>query len=354
MYAVPMQVDILALLHHQQRLYNHELGRTHQVLSKLYSRLAQAEQILSEREQRALTRKDKKKQQWTKSVARVAVRKWERQQAELHEYLRQCNELINSYGQVAQPPMSAMTMDGGWHLPQTPWTAHLPSSPWSDAFGYPLSPNTMYSPVAANPWNYSAQPTGMGLNPNDGGGTQRPGPQYWDLSMLRERGQPSPEESLADSGFHEPAVRNGEQPLSVVSAVDNDPNHVYVHELLSASTNGGDRAVPAIGPSAGVQRSNSGSSEKDELPCLLSSPTSPAKIGAEAAGGWHKRRYSENAIQLIESRLSRSRHSQRGKSVDLVPHFSSQTIPIAPDVPAGDSEPVVDENFGPAVSTGDY
>ncbi|KAI6843672.1 hypothetical protein KC340_g1112 [Hortaea werneckii] len=348
MYAVPMQVDILALLHHQQRFYNHELGRTHQVLSKLYSRLAQAEQILSEREQRALTRKDKKKQQWTKSVARVAVRKWERQQAELHEYLRQCNELIISYGQATQPPMSATTMDGGWHLPQTPWTAHLPSSPWSDAFGYPLSPNGMYSPVAANPWNYPAQPTGMGFDPNDGVGMQGSGPQYWDLSMLREREQPSPHESLADSGFHEPAAINGEQSLGVVSAVDNDPNHVYVHERLSASTN--DRAVPARRRSARVERSDSRSSEKDELPCLLSSPASPTKMGAEAAGGWHQRRYSENAIQLIESRLSRSRHSQRGKSVDLVPRSSTQTIQLAPDVPTEDPETVVDENFGPAVS----
>ncbi|RMX74300.1 hypothetical protein D0869_12734 [Hortaea werneckii] len=245
-------------------------------------------------------------------------------------------------------------MDGGWHLPQTPWTAHLPSSPWSDAFGYPLSSNTMYSPVAANPWNYTAQATGTGLNPNDGGGTQRSGPQYWDLSMLREREQPSLHESLADSGFHEPALTNGEQSLSMASAVDNDPNHVYVHEILSASTIGGDRTVPARRPSAGVQRSDSGSSEKDGLPCLLSSPTSPAKMGAEAAGGWHKRRYSENAIQLIESRLSRSRHSKRGKSVDLVPRSSTHTIRIAPEVPTEDAEPVVDENFGPAVSIGDY
>ncbi|KAI7242081.1 hypothetical protein KC352_g14706 [Hortaea werneckii] len=208
----------------------------------------------------------------------------------------------------------------------------------------------MYSPVAANPWNYPAQPTGMGFDPNDGVGMQRSGPQYWDLSMLREREQPSPHESLADSGFHEPAATNGEQSQGVASVVDNDPNHVYVHELLSGSTNGGDRAIPARRPSARMERSDSRSSEKDELPCLLASPTSPTKMGAEAAGGWHKRRYSENAIQLIESRLSRSRHSQRGKSVDLVPRSSTQTICLAPDVPTEDAEPVVDENFGPAVS----
>ncbi|KAI6812089.1 hypothetical protein KC332_g7482 [Hortaea werneckii] len=206
----------------------------------------------------------------------------------------------------------------------------------------------MYSPVAANPWNYPAQPTGMGFDPNDGVGMQGPGPQYWDLSMLREREQPSPHESLADSGFHEPAATNGEQPLGAVSAVDNDQNHVYVHERLSASTN--DRAVPARRRSARVERSDSRSSEKDELPCLLSSPASPTKMGAEAAGGWHKRRYSENAIQLIESRLSRSRHSQRGKSVDLMPRSSTQTIQLAPDVPIEDPETVFDENFGPAVT----
>ncbi|KAK4544928.1 hypothetical protein LTR36_003833 [Oleoguttula mirabilis] len=312
-----MQPDIPALLHAQHRFYTAELGRTHQALSKLYRKLAKGERQLAEREQRILTRKDYKKIQWTRSVTRETVRKLEVQQAGLHEYLRQCSDLIASYDAATTRAQGAQ--QSAYHVsPMTPWTApHLPPGPPSP-YAMPFSP---YSPVAANPW--TAAPARACLGGNVGNSGQQ-GPQYWDLSMLRERRQSSPNAlSAADSGFHEPAMYG--QPFGLLEGAS-DANHVFAHELMSPgstySSSGGDDA------SALETRSKklSLSSEKDDVPELLHSPVSPsAKLGADVAPGatsvgrGHKRRYSENAIQLIENRLAAPRtQQQRGTSAGPV------------------------------------
>lgn len=282
---------MLPILQTQHRYYTAELARTHQALSKLYRKLAKIEKALAEREERELTRKEKKKLQWAKSVTRSTAHKMEWQQASLQEYLRQCNNLMQSY----QASL--------YHLPQTPWTAHLPPSP------YPLfSP---YSPIAPNPWS-AAGPVGASVN------QQRP--QYWDLSMLRERRQSSPNASSADSGFYEPAMYGHPFPL-VEEGASFDAEHVLAHEIMSASIYS---PIVQDSPTPGNRSKKSSLSEKDELPELLSSPLmSPAKAGAvesspKAAVPSHKRRYSENAIQLIESRLSVPWPQQRGTSVGPV------------------------------------
>ncbi|TKA33605.1 hypothetical protein B0A50_00441 [Salinomyces thailandicus] len=338
-----MQTDMLALLHHQHQYYTSELGRTHQALSKLFRKLARVERILAEREQRQLSRKDKKKFQWARSIARATVGKLERQQHDLQEYLRQCNELIASYG---QPPMSAVTTDGGWHLPQTPWTAHLPPSPWTAPMASPVHPFTPYSPVAANPWMAPAPTMMSSFNANEAVVRQRPRPQYWDLSMLRER-RPSPDGSSADSGFHEPAIVGG-QLSSVAAEEPSDPDHVYAHELMSTATQPSGSAANL--PTPGTERRASGSSERiDNLPDLPSSPTSPTKMGAEATVSGHTRRYSENAIQIIESRLAVPKSQQRGASVGPVSDCKRKSMQSPTTVDLLRSPTVQDENFGPAV-----
>jgi len=291
MYRLPnMQTHMLALLQERHRFYTSELGQTHQSLSKLYRKLGKIERVLSEREQRELNRKVKKRLQWAKSVTKSTVENLELQQASLHELLRQCNDLISSY----EPPSSAVS--SFYHLPQTPWTAHLPPSPFGT-----FSP---YSPVASNPW--TARPTAGEQ------GTQ--GPQYWDLSMLRERRGSSPHGSSADSGFYEPAVTLG---IGLGLEAHNDPNHVYAHEIMSAST------YSSAEPSTPNKSTLSEKDDVPELPISPLSPTSPTKVGAEGTTTelGHKRRYSENAIQLIESRLAVPYRPQllKGTSVGPVP-----------------------------------
>ena len=337
MYSFPMQTDMLALLQYQHRYYASELGRTHQALSKLYRKLARIERTLSEREQRQLSRREKKRLQWAKSVAKSTIEKLDQQQRDLHEYIRQCNELLASYEQ----PASAVTTEGGWHLPQTPWTAHLPPSPWRSDYGSPFTP---YSPVAAHPWTTPAT-VRASFFPGEVTDRRRPAPQYWDLSMLRERRRSSPNESMADSGFHEPLLYG--HPLAVGHESNDDPNHVYAHEIMSASTYSNDSTTER--PAEGVERRVSTSSDNDKVPDLPLSPTSPTKMGAEAVGTGHKRRYSENAIQLIESRLAVAKSHQRGRSVGPMPGLERRSVhhPAAHGV----EHQVQDSSFGPAVQS---
>lgn len=300
MYHLPnMQTNIPALLHEQHRYYTSELALTHQALSKLYRKLAKIERVLAEREERTLTRKDKKKIQWTRSVTKDTVNKLEAQQMGLREYLRQCNDLIASY--------EATSSQSVYHLPPTPWTAHLPPSPYA-------MPYTPYSPIAAHPW--SVVPARACF----GGDAGQQGPQYWDLSMLRERRQSSPNASSADSGFYEPPMYGHPFGLEGVR----DPNHVFAHEMMSPGSTYSD--VQATAP----QSKRSSLSEKDDVPEMLHSPASPsARLGADITGvnsTGHKRRYSENAIQLIETRLTAPRpQMQRGTSLGPVPHRHSDS-----------------------------
>ncbi|KAK5133690.1 hypothetical protein LTR08_007444 [Meristemomyces frigidus] len=303
-----MQINMLALLHEQLRFYTTELGRTHQALSKLYRKLAKIERVLAEREERVLSRKDKKKLQWARSMAKSTVEKLEAQQGWLHEYLRQCNNLIASY-ETSSPVESSV-----YHLPATPWTAHLPPSP----YGHSFSP---YSPIASNPWTH-ATPARSPACVDGERAQQRP--QYWDLSMLRERRQSSPDAASADSGFYEPAMYG--QPFHLGHEGFSDPNHVYAHEMMSpgstysSATNAAGASTLST-PVTPATEMSPGSEKADDVPELLSSPIRPTKLGVAedtgAGASGHRRRYSENAIQLIENRLAtpQSHQHKRGTSV---------------------------------------
>lgn len=246
-----VQTNMLSLLHYQHRLYTSELAASHRTLSKLYQKLERIERGLSDWKDRGLTRKDKKKLQWDRATTKTAVKDAEAHQALLHDYLRQCSDLIASYspyffqsGPVSwfasslSPTADSFAPGSGVH--HTPWTAGLFEE--------------------RSVWN-------------------REEPQYWDLSMLRERQPPSA--GTPDSGFHES--------VNETTAGVND---------MSGSQETGSSRVAA--PS-----NRSSISEKDTLPELVA-PTSPAKLGAEAPKSSHRRRYSEEAIATIESRLAKA------------------------------------------------
>ncbi|TKA83147.1 hypothetical protein B0A55_00703 [Friedmanniomyces simplex] len=275
---------MLSLLYTQHRYYTSELASTHQKLGQLYKKLAKIELHLTNWESKGLNRKDKKKVKWTQTVTEQSVQNLEGQQVNLEQYLRQCNELIAAY----EPSV--------YHLPTTPWTAHLPTSPWR---GPTFS---AYSPVAPSPWTRG----------------ERQGPQYWDLSMLRERRrQSSPNDSSADSGFHEPTPAYTQSAFAIGEEAVPDPDHVFAHELIAATAALGETAVARSGTS-------SVSESKDEVPELPASiSNTAAELDAIAEGIadlaclLRRRRHSENAIQLVESQ-PRLRH-QRGESMGAVP-----------------------------------
>ncbi|EME40694.1 hypothetical protein DOTSEDRAFT_74292 [Dothistroma septosporum NZE10] len=272
------QLPMLPLLHQQHNHYVAELGHMHQALSKLYKKLAKVERVLAERQESELSRTDKKKWQYTRSLAKKAVGKLESQQAMLHDHLRQCNNLIASYDHGGNYATSVIT-----------WTAQVPPSP----FLYMPS-----SPVAAASWTSCPQRSSANNSPETA-------PQYWDLSMLRERRLPSPYGSTAtaDAGFHEPVVHG-----SNVNAEPFDhTSHVYAHELM----------LPMFyDPPAGSFGTNESSlsptrRERSDVVPELQTPTSAVKLGAQSS---HKRCYSANTVQLIEDRLA-APTSKRGMSV---------------------------------------
>lgn len=268
------QPDMLVLLHHQHRFYTNELAKTHRSLGKLYKKLTRTERALQEWKGRELTRKDKKKLQWNRGTTKSQVRALELQQAFLHDYLHQCNDLIASYD----------TPQTGYHLPSTPWTAHLPPM----GFGY-----EPYTPMPATSWTAGSFQE-----------RQQQQPQYWDLSMLRERRQSTPASgsASADSGYHEPANALFGQAFHYGEV--NDPNHVWAHELMQAST--------SASSDDASQSKKSSVSEKDnvpELPIVVAGAVAEEEVKPKSP---HRRRYSENAIQLIEHRLSAAKATHIG------------------------------------------
>ena len=284
MFRPGLQADLLGLLQNQDRYYNTELGNSHKALSKQYEKLARTELAIVERHERGLTRKDKKKLQWSRALAKKAVQELESQQAWLHGYLRQRDYVISSYGERVYNAQTAL------------WSAQVPPTPCSYQSLSPLSP--------ISPWPVSSYHTSFHVS-------QPPAPQYWDLSMLRERRRSSPFAPSADSGFYEPSTHARPFGLNEV----HDPGHSLSHELVTSSYNGAvDNNSSAMAP----LRKKSSISEKDDLPELVT-PTSPTRTGAEMTSP-RKRRYSENAIQLIESRLAAPKHTHsRATSTGSVP-----------------------------------
>ncbi|KAK5702623.1 hypothetical protein LTR97_003568 [Elasticomyces elasticus] len=283
---------MLPMLHTQHRYYTTELATTHQHLGRLYKRLAKIERQFNNGEADKLNRKDKKKLKWTQMVTEQSVQKLEVQQLDLEHYLRQCNEMTAVY----QPSV--------YHLPATPWTAHLPTSPWSVA---PFSP---YSPIAPNPWT-SARP--------------QQAPQYWDLSMLREdRRQSSPYTSSTDSGFYEATQSYAQSAFAIGEEGVPAPDHVFAHEIMAAAG-----AMPSVSV-ARSEKSNS-SESKDEVPELPSAVSNTAaELDAIAEGIadmaclLRRRRHSENALQVLDSRLE-VQH-QRGESMGPIPYERAGSV----------------------------
>lgn len=267
---------MLPLLYQQHHHYTVELGETHQALSKLYKKLAKVERTLAEREERELSRSDKKKRQYTRALSKRAVTNLESKQASLHDHLRQCNDLIASFEQGTY-----------YNSPITPWTSQMPPSPFLF---------TPYSPISTmSPWPVSLP------NSSNAGRSSETQPQYWDLSMLRERRQSSPRGSSADSGFYESPIYGVD-----VNETFDDTNHVYAHEFMSPMFNG----IPAESSAMAARRSQrSPASEEDTVAELQ--VLSPTKVGAEKSPNQHKRCYSANAIQLIESHLAAPSEKRR-------------------------------------------
>jgi hypothetical protein len=254
----PVQNNMLSLLHYQHRLYTSELAASHRTLSKLYKKLERTERGLSDWKDRGLKRKDKKKLQWDRATTKTAVRDAEAHQALLHDYIHQCDDLIASY---SPQHFFFQGVQGSWAA-----AAASPLSPTADAFA-------LGSEVPATPWTAGPFEERAVWN--------REEPQYWDLSMLRER-QPL-SAGTPDSGFHG-----------------------SVNEM-TAGVNDSTSALDTGSPQATARSNRSSVSEKDELPELMA-PSSPAKLGAEApkSPSSHRRRYSENAIATIESRLAKA------------------------------------------------
>lgn len=263
---------MLSLLYFQQRLYISELGKSHHTLSQLYRKLEKIERELSEWKDRGLTRKDKKRLQWDRAIARSSLRHLEADQALLRDHLQQCNDSIASYNATLlhNPPMPCVSSLSPMAYPFTP-TSPFPATPWTAG---PFEERTTWGP---------------------------PEPQYWDLSMLREPRQPLSTHGSPDSGFYEPTRQTGWFEHSGFAA----GYEARVSDQVE---------VPMTSSFIVATPSNRSSrSEKDALPELMS-PSSPAKLGAEGPTSPHRRRYSENAIQLIESHLELSRGSRVGSA----------------------------------------
>ncbi|KAF2772873.1 hypothetical protein EJ03DRAFT_172432 [Teratosphaeria nubilosa] len=339
------QPDMIALLHSQYQNYTIELGNTHQALSKLYKRLARIERTLAEREERQLTRKEKKKLQWSRSLTKGTVGELVKQQVQLCEYMRQCNELIASYGEAGTgyliSPTTPYTMTGLGHLPPTPYAQ------------YPVLGG--YGPAAQNPWmgpGHSAETSRSFSVPQvhdlSSISVQRPRPQYWDLSMLRERRQSSPYAtgSSADSGLNEPPLYG--QAFAFGAGVEPfaDPDHIFAHELMSptstvSSWNAETEPFTPGSRSHEASMSSTRGEARDNVSELVEIPTSPTKVGADlplspksagSGGSGHRRRFSEDAIRRIESRMAAS-GKLRGVSLGPAPGGRVQS---ASEEPAGE------------------
>ena len=241
------------MLHYQHRLYTSELAKSHGKLSKLYKKLEKAERGLSERRDRGLTRKDKKKLQWDRASTKTVVREAEAHHALLHEHLRQSNNLIASYSLYLLPGSPE------------PWVS--PLSPTANSFA-PTDP-VPPTPCTAGPFE---ERTVWGNSSAI---------QYWDLSMLRERNLLERSGS-PDSGYYESARRSVLNNLEGVEETQQDSIATSFQQS--------------------VQSQRSSLSDQDLLPELVT-PSSPAKLGAEIVESPHRRRYSENAIQVIEGRM---------------------------------------------------
>ena len=166
MYHCYHRITYLTLLYEQHRYYTELLGDSHRALGRQYKRLAELELALAQRHETHMPRREKKYLQWSRAKVKKSIRDIERQQEYLHEYLRQCGDLIHSHAGGA----SAWRDRGRSPVVQPP---------------YPVTPIDPHWPAFDDIDQC---------------------PKYWDLSMLREREASTASIPSADSGFYEPST----------------------------------------------------------------------------------------------------------------------------------------------------
>ena len=263
MFQPYLRLSYLYLLHDQRRYYTSLLTKSHRSLGKQYQRLAEIQLSLAQRHESHMLRREKKHLQWSRSKVKKAIQSLEREHECLEEHLRQCGDVIASYVQTT--------------------TTDTPAK-WAGYYTQPPYPITPVSTMTTMPRFPSTE-------------DDKEQPKYWDLSMLRERGGSTASVPSADSGFHEPSIFS--QPLP--------------HPCVSGSP-----PAAAMFPSP-QPRQNSFQSEDDTVGELEPMPL-PAKTGA-----MRQRRYSENAIQLIESRFAAPKSHNRVRSVEQIPALDRVT-----------------------------
>ncbi len=261
--------DLRYLVFQQYTYYTAEMTKTHKALSKQYGKLADVERNLEERHELHLTRKSKKKLQWSRALTKKAIDSLESQQAWLHAYLCQCHELLALYRSNDYDRASPLYSENATPTP------------------YPFSTET-----------FSATTPSTHRYPGDG--TQI---RCWDP---RDRILSSPYGSSAGSGFYEPSIHS--------------PPFDSGHSTFPCAYNSSAAWIinGANNPRTSFSTLSS-SSERDNVPELFTA-TSLVKSGIEPTSA-RKRRYSENAIQLIESRHLEMKTHHRGRSVDHISVF---------------------------------
>lgn len=267
----------LSVLHEQHHKSTAELARTHQMLSKLYKKLSKAERVLAERQERQLTRDQRKKWQYTRVLTKRTISEMELGQFYLHDDLQQLNELI-AYN------------SSSW---TTPWT--IPYAPPPSAYSSltPLSP--VFTPYA----EYRQAPRNQ--------------IQYWDLSGLPERSSSAHGSHSADSGYHEPAAQ-GLDILTEGPSQDNQQQHTDEMKTAFAFN------FESQGATEKNSREPSSQEQDDVVPDLheLVSPIAAAASldpsSASASSRVHKRCVSANAAQLNLGSLAPS-FPKRGASL---------------------------------------
>ena len=258
------QLAYFNLLCEQHRYQTDVLGNSHRTLASQYRRLAELDLAVATRHETKMPRKEKKYLQWFRSITKKSIQDLERQQMCLRESLRRCEALIDSYAPATERAAT------GW------WTGHPPPVP------YPTTP-------------LSALPIPQTLGSQDAGEL----PNYWDLSVLRERGGSCASVPSADSGFREPPA--------------------FAHPLPHTLYNTVESSLPF------QRRQNSPQSENDSV-AELGTATS---VGAELRSP--RRRYSENAIQIVESRLAAPKTHTRIRSVEQIPVFDRVNLEGRPN-----------------------
>lgn len=264
----------LSVLHEQHHKSTAELARTHQMLSKLYKKLSKAERVLAERQERQLTRDQRKKWQYTRVLTKRTISEMELGQFYLHDDLQQLNELIAYHS-------------SSW---TTPWTGLYAPPPSAYSSLTPLSP--IFTPYAE----------------------YRPAPrnqiQYWDLSGLPERSSSAHGSPSADSGYHEPAA----QGLGIITEGQSQDNneHRTDDEMKTAFAFNFESQEATENNS----RDPSSQEQDDVVPDLqeLVSPIADTSSSASASSRVHKRCVSANAAQLNLGSLAPS-SPKRGASV---------------------------------------